>query len=220
MTTKQAEKTKLELSCREARLILRILPLQKTFETMKQEESSAVKHYAGCKNCRDRGLAQILDTKLTCQSAILRWAENACALWLSHGETLIDEYAVEHVWGRYQWKNSMGGCGYDTITACPKRSCQVLHSYWAGVPMSSGAGDGPDGVIHLYPLLFDVFLEEKWALDELLVLQKKRVTEVLKNIESGKVTVSSGNYNSTDELMAEVREHIVALQKLAVRAQA
>lgn len=222
-TTVQAEKPEIELSCREAHLILRVIPLGKNVSEMKEEEIASIKHYIYCKDCRDRGLADILDTKLSCQQAILVWAERAGALWLDCSsvfgpriETLIELYAAEHVWGKYQWKNSMGGSGWEIGTGCREHSCQALHSYWARVPMSSSAGDGPGGVIYLFPFLFETFLKEKWPLDELLAVQKKRIAAVLKDIKGGKVTVSSGHYNSTDELMAEMREHVAALQKLTV----
>lgn len=225
-TTAQVEKPEIELSCREAQLILRVIPLRKNVSEMKEEEIASIKHYIYCKDCRDRGLADILDTKLSCKEAILVWAERAGALWLDCSsvfgpriETLIELYAAEHVWGKYQWKNSMDGSGWDIDTGCRERSCLNLHSYWASVPMSSSAGDGPGGVIHLFPFLFEVFLKQEWALDELIDVQKKRVAAVLKDIKSGNVTVSSGHYHSTDELMAEMREHVVALQKLAVRSK-
>ena len=160
-TTAQAEKSELELSCREAHLILRVIPLRKNVSEMKEEEIASINHYIYCKDCRDRGLADILDMKLSCQEVILVWAERAGALWLDCSsvfgpriEALIELYAAEHVWGKYQWKNSMGGSGWDTLTSCHEHPCRALHSYWVNVPMSSGAGDGPDGVIHLFPFLF------------------------------------------------------------------
>jgi hypothetical protein len=221
-TTAQAEKTEIELSCREAHLILRVIPLHKNVGEMKKEEIASIKHYIYCKNCRDRGLADILDTKLSCKEAILVWAERAGALWLDCSSmfgpqiaTIIELYAAEHVWGKYQWQNSMSGHGWDIGTGCRERSCLNLHNYWARVPMSSSS-DGPSGVIHLFPFLFEVFLKQEWSLNELLAVQKKRIAAVLKDIKSGKVTVSSGHYHSTDELMEEMREHFATLQKLAV----
>lgn len=225
ITTAQAGKPEIELSCREAHLILRVIPLRKNVSEMKEEEIASIKHYIYCKNCRDRGLADILDTKLSCKEAVLVWAERAGALWLDCSSVfgpriaLIELYATEHVWGKYQWKNSMGGCGWEIGTGCRERSCLSLYIYWADVPMSSSAGDGPGGVIHLFPFLFETFLKEKWPLDELLAVQRKRVAAVLKDIKSGKVTVSSGHYHSTDELMAEMQEHVAALQKLAVSSK-
>ena len=137
-TNAQAERTELELSCREAHLLLKVIPLRKNVKKMKEEEIGAIGHYLQCKDCRDRGLADILDTKLSCEEVILVWAECAGAVWLHCAsvlgpriDALIELYAAEHVWGKFQWKNSVGGSGYDTITACRERSCQSLHSYWA-----------------------------------------------------------------------------------------
>ena len=223
VTSAKAEKPEIELSCREAHLVLRVIPLRKNVNEMKEEEIASIKHYLNCKDCRDRGLIDILDTKLSCQEVILVWAEHAGALWMDVSsmfgpriETLVELYAAEHVWGKYQWKNSMGGSGWETFTRCPEHSCRTLHSYWARVPMSTMSGDGPDGVIYLFPLLFEIFLKEKWTLDELLVVQKKRIARVLKDIKNNKVTVSSGHYNSVDELMAEMQEHVTVLQKLVI----
>ncbi|MDP2587802.1 MAG: hypothetical protein Q8P33_03455 [bacterium] len=223
-TTAKAEKPEIKLSCREAHLILRVIPLRKNVSEMKEEEIASIKHYIHCKDCRDRGLADVLDTQLSCKEANLVWAERASALWLDCSsmfgprvETIIELYATEHVWGRYQWKNSMGGHGWDIGTGCREHSCQALHSYWASIPMSSGAGDGPGGVIQLFPFLFETFLEEKWPLDELLAVQKKRIAALLEDIKSGIVTVSTGHYSCTYELLEEIQEHIAVLQKLAVR---
>jgi len=224
--TAKTEKPKIKLSCREAYLILRVIPLRKNASEMREEEIASIEHYINCKNCRDRGLADILDTKLSCKEAILVWAARAGALWFDCSsvfgpqiKTLIELYATEHVWAKYQWKNSMGGSGWEIGTGCRERSCLNLHSYWASVPMSSGAGDGRDGVIHLFPFLFETFLKEKWPLDELLAVQKKRVAAVLKDIKSGRVTVSSDHYHYVGELMAEMEEHIEALQKIATRSK-
>lgn len=225
-TTAQAEKPEIKLSCREAHLILRITPLCKNLSEMKEEEIVAIEHYFYCKYCRDRGLADILDTKLSCKEAILVWAERACALWLACNpafapcfDTLIEIYATEHIWGKYQWINSMGGCGWDINTGCYKHSCLNLYKYWERVPMSGSLGDGPDGVIHLFPFLFNLFLKQKWPLDELLAVQRKRIAALLEDIKSGKIRVSKRHYHSVGEVMEEMQKHIAVLQKLAVRSK-
>ena len=196
----EVERGGLKLSCRETYLILRVVSPQKKYEAMTKEEYSAIEHYARCEGCREAGLDQILETKPTCQSIILRWAKNACALWLNHGEALIDEQAVEHVWGKYL-KNSIGGYGFDFKTACHERPCLSLHSYWSGVSMSSHS-DGPGGPIHLFPCLFDIFLTEGWPLDELFSIQRRRVAELSEDIKSGKIrpSTSGGHYNSIRNL--------------------
>ena len=212
-----------ELSCRESQLILKILPLRKQAKTMKKGEVEAVKHHLYCKPCRDLGLAGILDEKLSCRDALLVWAEQASAMHLDFlpnfkvgHKTLIEIYAVEHVWGKYQWKNERGGSGADTSTACSKRPCQRLYSYWRNVPMSTGAGDGADGVIHLMPKLIAVFREEGWPLEPLLKIQNERTRTVLRNLVKGKVSVSPGHYHSPEELAQEILANVEALQGLAV----
>lgn len=222
---KEVKKEKIELSCRETKLILRVIPLRKNAKDMKEEEIAAVGHYLYCESCRNFGLAEILDTKLPCKDVLLVWAERPGALWLNFGplsvqlETLIEEYAVEHVWGKYQWKNKMGGYGYDNFTACRKQSCQALRSYWYDVPMSTMAGDGAEGVIHELPFFLEIFLKEKWPLDRFFEIQRKRMRQVIKDIKSGNISVSQNHYHSTDELAQEVQANIDALQKLFMSTQ-
>ncbi len=222
MATDTQKKTEPKLSCREAQLVLRVTPLRKHAKHMTKVEIEALGHYLHCPPCREQGLANLLDVKLTCQNAIFVWAENATALWqdCSPGHfirltSMIELYAVEHVWGRYEWKNFMGGHGWDITTACPERPCRSLHSYWASVPMSTMSGDGASGVIGLYPLLFEIFAKEGWLVDKLLTLQRKRVAKVLDDILKGEVTVSTGHYHSIQELATEIIQHFWALQMLA-----
>lgn len=223
-TTLPAEKPKLELSCREANLIIRLTPLEKNFEKMCEEEVAAIKHYLGCGGCRDRGLADILERQLTCREAVLVWAKHAQALWQScnpaiffTSKTLLETYAVEHVWGKFQWRNSRGGCDWDPTTACHENPCRSLQYYWASIPMSSSAGDGPEGVINLFHTLAEIFLKEKWPLNKLLTIQKNRITMLIRDIQNNKVTVSTGHYHSVDELIAEINVHVAVLQKLTLR---
>jgi hypothetical protein len=209
------------LNCREAQLILKVIPLAKSYFDMNKEEFAAVKHYTNCKNCRDQGLAEILDDKLSCQQAILVWARYASALWLDitwglAPFSLYDLYAIEHVWGKYEWQNSMGGHGWNSETACHEHACLEFHYYWQSVPMSSSAGDGENGVIHLFPQLFKIFQDQNWPLDDLLSVQKQRIYALLADIKSGNVSISPGHYHSIENVMSEMREHIKLLQNLAV----
>lgn len=227
MATKaKAEKPELMLSCREAQLVLRIVPLQKNVKDMEEEEIAASKHYLYCKSCRDRGLDEVLDRTLSCQKALLVWAEHPWALWLDfipgarvERETLIQEQAVEHVWGKYRWENPRGAKGYDYSTACRERPCRGLWHYWHRVPMSSGAGDGPSGPINLMPFLIELFLKEEWPLDELLAIQEKRLEKVLEGLREEDHSIGHGHYHFMDELGAEVQANIEALQKLIVHSQ-
>lgn len=224
-TAGQAERIEPVLSCRESRLLLRVLPLRKNVYEMGPEEAAGIRHYLYCKLCRDVGLTDILDKDLTCQEALLVWAEAAEALWLTcapaHGistEMLIESFAVEHVWGKYKLRNSGTDQGWDFEDACCERPCQSLHTYWLGIPMSTSAGDGPEGVINLMPCLIEIFDREEWPFDELLAIQAARVVKVLGDLRRRKVTVSSAHYHSVGQLTDEISAHIAALHKLANRA--
>jgi hypothetical protein len=191
---------------------------------MRREERDAVGHYLTCKSCRDAGLARITEKDLSCHEAVLVWAESATPLWLACSphqfmiaETLIEHYATEHVWGRYEWKNSRGGNGWNTSLSCSERPCRVLHDYWANIPLSSSAGNGAQGRIHLFPfILQEIFLKEGWSLDKLLKIQQGRVTTLLKEIKRQRIPIGCGRYDSTDEIFAEIEQHIEALQQVAL----
>lgn len=212
---------KMKISCREARLILRIIPLQKRAQNMKEEEIAAIKHYLYCKTCRDPGLGEILDEKLSCQEALLVWAEHPGALWLDANpswlisiHTLNELYAVEHVWGKYQWTDIEKGFGGENIaTACQRYPCVALRTYWQNVSLSL-FNDGADGVIEEVPFILRIFLKEKWPLDKLLEIQKKRMSDVLKCIQNREITVSRGHYHEIDELVREVLANFHSLQKI------
>lgn len=51
----KTERIKLQLSCREAYLILRVTPLRKNVKEMKEEEIAAITHHLYCKERRDHG---------------------------------------------------------------------------------------------------------------------------------------------------------------------
>jgi hypothetical protein len=215
MTTKtKVREQELKLSCREARLVLPLIPLEKDVDYMSKEELAAIKHYVDCKSCRDIGLAEILEVDFSCREAILVWAGHL-GLLPQRSRSLIEELSVEHVWGLYDWKNSMGGHGYDNSTACNEQPCRKLQHYWLSVPMSSSAGDGEEGVINEFPFLIKLFVEEEWSFDELFKIQRERVTNLLNDIKNGEVTVSIGHYHLIEDLMSEVSHHIRGLQLLA-----
>jgi hypothetical protein len=226
----KTERPRIKFSCREARLVIRSISLRKNGNEMREEELAAVGHYLTCKKCRDTGLANIHEEKLTCREAILVWAEASCALWqncapyapLLIANRLVEHYAVEHVWGKYQWKKTpRGGNGWDEFYGCSERACLALHSYWSKIPMSSGAGDGPQGVICLFPfILHEIFIKEGWSLNKLFEVQRKRVAALLEDIAIGGVNVGHGHYNSAIELFAETQQHIATLQRLALRVAA
>lgn len=215
---KVATKDELGLSCREAQLLLSVMPVREKFTKMRPVERAAFKHYLHCHLCRGLGLAKILDRELSCQEALLVWAKNPGALWLhlQSVEILIEECAVEHVWGKFRVEETEGIRGYDQSAACQQSPCRALWSYWQNVPMSSMAGDGADGVIGELPFLLRIFQENDFSLEPLFKIQKERMAELLENLKKGKITISPGHYHSMPELVGEVQANVEALQQLAL----
>jgi hypothetical protein len=182
-------------------------------EKERTPEELAVKHYATCKPCRDQGLATFMSVQLTCQDTIDIWAKEARAMWLGGSYSLIEEQAVEHVWGKYNLKNFMGGEGYENTTGCKEEPCRSLRSYWNSITIG-GEVNGASGVINLFSELFRIYKKAGWPFDRLFTIQEKRVSKVLDSIKSGKIKVSSGHYDTIDQLVQEVKVHVAVIQFL------
>jgi len=196
-------------NCEAARQVIARVPLEKLASDMDESEIKSINHYLSCKACRDLGLENIHSHKMTCQEAMLVWAKDPKALWMECSipyyrfETLDQLYAVEHVWGKYEWENSMGGHGFDNGSSCGERSCRTLHHHWKNVPMSTMAGDGPQGVIHQLAVTVRVFKEAGWKLNELFELIEQR-RKLLEESIRKRETIPNGHYNSLGEMQAEL----------------
>src|SRR3989338_7035528 len=102
VTRKSAKKENAGLSCKEAQLVLKVMPFQGNIREMNEEAKSACKHYAQCDGvCIERGLGRITGKTISCQEALELWASKPGPLYLCLDvETLEEMFAVEHVWGR------------------------------------------------------------------------------------------------------------------------
>lgn len=209
----KADKTE-QLSCREARLVLKLMPMDKDQKSFVREEKSAVEHYMVCKACRKQGLAIILGRKFSCQEVLLIWASSPGYITLGQQSCLLHECAVEHVEGKYDFHKG-GGQGYNRETACEERPCLDLWCYWRETHISIFYNGG-NGVIGLFPFLIRTFIEAGWSLKALLDIQERRVHAVLESIESGKISVSQGHYDHMSELRQEVGAHVAILKELAL----
>ena len=73
---KQRSQEKIKLSCRESRLLLRTIHLDKKDSEMSPEEQTACEHYYAsyhpdwCLDCRRDGLSRIIGKGLSCQEAL------------------------------------------------------------------------------------------------------------------------------------------------------
>lgn len=171
------------LSCREAELLLRVIPLDKERKDMKPEEVGAVEHYynlnPGCKPCRERGIRKILQREISCQGALETCANNPGPLYLSGIRSLKELLAVEHVWGR--WIPRDEGSYHFQIESCKEKPCFGLRYFWINTPLSS-AYNGEKEVAEEIPFLIKVFRETGWPLENILNIQSRRIEEVLEKL--------------------------------------
>lgn len=205
-----------EMSCDEARIALCLIPPKKSKEKFSSIERSAVDHYEKCPSCRWLGLPGIWKGKgfSSCYNAVLEWARRPFALWTLEYPNLFSLWAVEHVWGRHELQNDLGGRGWNESPACREQSCDQLRRYWSAVPMSSSAGDGSDGVIRLYPVLYWIFSQKGWPLHDLVSIQTSRLEAVINDIRTGRVTTGGGHIHTVDELLEEARQHLSLFREL------
>jgi len=208
-----------KLSCREARLILKSIPVRKEPNDMEEKEKGAIWHYVNCKRCRSLGLENILGREIPCQEAILVWAkypgealyENFSQVLNRTFTTLIELCAVEHVCGKLKFwdKNE----SYDVSTAFRKRPCRKLNEYWHDRKNKENWK-----IANEFPFLVELFRKEGWPLDGLLAVQKERIGKIIEDMKSGKHAVSAGSYRSMDDLVSEVEKYIGVLQELPQKA--
>jgi hypothetical protein len=208
----EQEDKKIELSCRESQLLLKVIPMEKELSGGSPEEKAAAGHYIGCDPCQRKGLHEITGTKLSCQEAILVWAKSNRALFLSGRDDIKTQLAKEHVWGR--WVKRTDDHGFDSsFERCQNKPCEKLFIYWQRVPMSSHY-DGGSGVIHLLPAVLEIFREQKWSLNEILKIQRERISLVIEHLAKRKIPPPGGHYNDLYEPQVEVNANVKALQEL------
>lgn len=199
------EDTDVELSCREAELVLNVIPLERDTGEMNEVELAALRHYARCGKCKDKGIAKFINCELSHKDIILVWARNPGDLRY-HWGSLLEKYVAEHIFGRDVPGLNTG--------QCQEWTCQRLGTHWSShIPSTSN--DAPGGLIGEFPVLLDIFFKSRWSLDELFVIQEKRIGSVLEDIKNGEVTVGAGRIHHVDELVSELKAHVKALQRLA-----
>lgn len=208
MTTATAEKTELKLSCREAKLVLKTMPLDKKYGEMAEQETAAYLHYLRCEECLKRGLAEIIRFQITCQEALEVLAQNPGPLhW--HASTVRERIAAEHVFGR----SIKDGHGYTDqyYGACANRACAPICTLWAHAPLCSHY-DGEKELARQIPLTVELFVEAGWPLAKLLAIQRERITTLLAAISKG-----GTSEHERAEGVTEVEAHLESLQNLLLK---
>ena len=207
------EKEEMELTCKEARLVLKVIDINKKRENMIPEEVGAVAHYFCCGECKNLGLNEILAKKITCQEALEIWAAKPGPRFLCGTDTLKEELAVEHIWGRLGTRRLPSGSTVPEphLGACRKDPCTKLRMYWVNAPLSC-AYDGEKETAAQIPFLIRVFLEENWPLEKLLEIQYQRMETLLEGLLVGDVGECRGIYSRIEDLKQEVKVNIQGLQ--------
>lgn len=190
-----------KLSCKEARLVLRVTDVDKTIEG--SEKRAALAHYMSCGSCKEVGLSKLCDVNLTCQETLEIWAAKPGPLYLGKAHTLREQIAVEHVWGR------LLGAG-----ACRESPCTQLRLYWARAPLCSHY-DGEEEMAAEIPFIIGIFLEENWPLERLLEIQQQRIKTLLSSLATNSIPPEcQGSYCSVDDLKHEIIVNMQALQTM------
>ncbi len=224
----QQDSKKLNLSCRESQLLLRVIPLDKKYSEMNPEEQAAVAHYCtnnggnygGCLPCKKSGLSKIISREISCKEAIEIWATKPGPFYLgSEVETIREITALEHVWGRRiprteEEKESYKTVWEDNVEACKNKPCESLMYYWMQAPLSLFY-DGEKETSKQIPFLINVFKEEGWPLDNLLDIQRDRIYAVLDSITKGK---KMHDYPNINDGINDVINNINVLQELVKKA--
>ena len=221
----KGEQTTIELSCKESQLILRVIPKDKEYREMNEEETAAVDHYCsnqkkqygGCLPCKEVGLSKILSKEISCQEAIETWAKKPGPFY--HGndvQTLTEILALEHIWGRKvptteKEREIVVMAVHDNIDNCKKKPCTALMSYWRGVPLSLFY-DGEKEIAKQIPFTIELFKENELSLENILAIQKKRVGNMLVSLAKGEERFD--HYHQRSHSTYELMKHIEVLQNL------
>lgn len=98
MPTKNAV---IELTCNETKLLLKSADINKSGVDMCEELMAAVKHYHGCRECKEIGLSAIIGLALSCQKVLEMVASDKDGRLLQCSPMTLKELgAQEHLWGR------------------------------------------------------------------------------------------------------------------------
>jgi hypothetical protein len=202
MTTET--KQGVELNCREAQLILRVMDPNSETNGGTPEEAAACRHYSGCVACKKIGLSKIIGKELTCQETLEILARNPGPHYLRGGSSIREQLAIEHVFGRrIEGKSEIYG-------ACEKPSCMRLFHYWLDAPLSCFY-DGEEELAREIPLLIEIFVKEGWPLNKLLEIQQQRLMTLVNSLVKGE---KPSGYHPPEDVVNEIKENIQVLQEL------
>ena len=181
---KEESKKVTGFSCGVASLLLRGMPLHETIYSMHEQQKEAIGHYLNCERCGARGIADILDIKMSCQEVLTVLAEHPSASSFNffrdlspNVQTLNKIYAIEHIFGKakkvsdhlfYTVYNGFG---------CKNSACWQVAQRWYE-RREKDYEYGPVADLQELPFFIGIFNQNSWPIDKLIIIRKQRLNEV------------------------------------------
>ena len=153
--------TQVELTCREAQLLLRTVRIDRSYEVCTTEQIAAIEHCSSCLECPT--LSDILDIKLTCKMALhaVAWFDQLSAVIHPDVRSITEALAYEHLYGR----QSKG------LAPCEEDDCTFLRN-----SLTLGANDQAF-------CLLEIWYRNRWPLSELFAAMDGYLDRVIKKLE-------------------------------------
>ncbi len=215
--TKKKQEKEVKFSCREARLVLKVMKTGKEYEVMTSEEKAACRHYASCNSCKKLGLSRIVSWKMSCKEALETWATRPGPLYLGLVQTVKEQLALEHVWGRLvEGVEDTFWARVGHFEICQvEHTCRRLWQYWKNAGLSM-FNDGEGSTAGEIPFLIEVFIDKGFPLKKLLEIQKQRVETLLKAMQNND-PVSVG-YGEVGYIVCEIEANVKSLQDWTIKS--
>ena len=178
------DEPEIELSCREAQLLLRTIPLGVVIDEdpkISGEQRAAAKHCAVlCDECIKEGFEKILGVVLSCKAALEVWA--GINLYKKYHprpfgtpQTLQEKLALEHIFGRQleadatalpglQWWN------HNRFGKCEFASCKETNAFVLSCDSTRVGGAVYENYHHF---LLELFFGKAWGIGTILDTQAK-----------------------------------------------
>ncbi|OGZ98873.1 MAG: hypothetical protein A3C07_04745 [Candidatus Sungbacteria bacterium RIFCSPHIGHO2_02_FULL_47_11] len=199
------DEPKIELSCREAQLLLRTISLDVAMgdvEKVSDEQRAAMVHASECNDCVKKGFLEILGgPPLDCKHALEIWAGmnlyrgSIGTTPFGYAHTLREKLALEHIFGR-QLKTDAGafqGLGlqwwdHNRFGKCDLVPCKKTNLFVLGCDSTRSCGAVYE---NYHQFLLELFFRKGWGIETVLDKQVAFLEEELKRSHAHEEVKSS-----------------------------
>lgn len=163
----KTERPRIELSCREARMLLKTISPETDQSCLNDEQYAAIVHYLPCKECVNIGLSTLTDQQIDCKKALELYASFKFSPWHGIGaaKSLEDLLAIEHIFGRdLETEGSYTGLAgrNKPIHPCSNKICVEVRDSHFSIQTRHSA----------LPFLIELFQKNGFDVTKLLTLHK------------------------------------------------